>query len=200
MHDKTIAELAAGLRSGDFTSVELTRHYLERIERLDPRLNSFITVSAEGALAAAERADSKLSQSESRSPHRHPHRPQGHLLHRGNPHQLRLADAGQLRRALRRDGGGAPGASRSSGAGQDQHGRIRHGLVQRNQLLRAGEEPLGRAVRFPGVPPADLRRRWPHACAPRQPAPTPAALSASPRLCAASPDSSPPTGGSRVGA
>ncbi len=64
MHEKTIAELAAGLRSGDFTSLELTRHFLARIERLDPRLNSFITVSAEGALAAAARADSKLSQSE----------------------------------------------------------------------------------------------------------------------------------------
>jgi len=60
MHDKTIAELATSLRNGDFTSVELTRHYLERIEKLDRLLNSFITVDAEGALAAAEQADASL--------------------------------------------------------------------------------------------------------------------------------------------
>jgi len=60
MHDKTIAELATSLRNGDFTSVELTRHYLERIEKLDRLLNSFITVDAEGALAAAEQADARL--------------------------------------------------------------------------------------------------------------------------------------------
>ena len=64
MHDKTIAELAAGLRNGDFTSTDLTRHYLARIEALDPRLNSFISLDAEGALAAAERADAKLRQGE----------------------------------------------------------------------------------------------------------------------------------------
>jgi aspartyl-tRNA(Asn)/glutamyl-tRNA(Gln) amidotransferase subunit A len=58
MHEKTIAELARCLRNGDFTSVELTRHYLERIERLDARLNSFITLLADRALAAAEKADS----------------------------------------------------------------------------------------------------------------------------------------------
>jgi aspartyl-tRNA(Asn)/glutamyl-tRNA(Gln) amidotransferase subunit A len=60
MHDKTIAELAAALRQGDFTSTALTRHHLERIARLDPRLNSFISVDAEGALASAGRADDRL--------------------------------------------------------------------------------------------------------------------------------------------
>jgi aspartyl-tRNA(Asn)/glutamyl-tRNA(Gln) amidotransferase subunit A len=58
MHQKTIAELDLALSRGDLTSVELTRHYLERIERLDPRLNSFITVAEDTALEAAERADS----------------------------------------------------------------------------------------------------------------------------------------------
>ena len=47
MHQHTIAELAAGLRAGSFSSRELTLHYLERIARLDPRLNSFITVASE---------------------------------------------------------------------------------------------------------------------------------------------------------
>ena len=61
MHQKTIAELAAGLRAKDFSSRELTLHYLERIARLDPRLNSFITVATEPALAAADAADARLA-------------------------------------------------------------------------------------------------------------------------------------------
>jgi aspartyl-tRNA(Asn)/glutamyl-tRNA(Gln) amidotransferase subunit A len=60
MHRKTITEMSASLRAGEFTSVELTRHFLERIERLDPELNSFVTVTAETALAAAEKADQAL--------------------------------------------------------------------------------------------------------------------------------------------
>jgi aspartyl-tRNA(Asn)/glutamyl-tRNA(Gln) amidotransferase subunit A len=62
MHDKTIADLAAGLRSGSFSSTDLTRHYLKRIEELDGSLNSFISVNAEGALEAAARADARLHQ------------------------------------------------------------------------------------------------------------------------------------------
>ena len=61
MHDKSIAELAAGLRARTYSSVELTRHFLERIERLNPSLNAFITVAAEPALAAAAQADLSLA-------------------------------------------------------------------------------------------------------------------------------------------
>ena len=60
MQDKTIAELAAGLRRRDFSSRELTQHYLERIERLDPSVNSFITVTAELALQRATLADERI--------------------------------------------------------------------------------------------------------------------------------------------
>ncbi|TDR53837.1 MULTISPECIES: Asp-tRNA(Asn)/Glu-tRNA(Gln) amidotransferase subunit GatA [Halomonas] len=57
MHDKTLTELAAGLATGEFSSRELTQALLARIERLDGDLNSFISVTAEQALAAADRAD-----------------------------------------------------------------------------------------------------------------------------------------------
>jgi amidase len=46
-------EQAEIVRRGEVTSVELVETYLERIERLDPELNAFVTVCAEGALAAA---------------------------------------------------------------------------------------------------------------------------------------------------
>ena len=57
LHSQTLTELAAGLARGEFSSVELTRALLERVERFDSTLNAFITVTADAALAAAERAD-----------------------------------------------------------------------------------------------------------------------------------------------
>ena len=53
----TLTELAQGLRKGDFSSVELTRFFLNRIENHNPALNAFITVTAEQALQSAEEAD-----------------------------------------------------------------------------------------------------------------------------------------------
>ena len=57
MHNKTLAEIIAGLNSGAFSSVEIPGHLLNRIRQLDPQYNSFITVTAEAALASAESAD-----------------------------------------------------------------------------------------------------------------------------------------------
>lgn len=59
MHNKTIAELSAGLEAGEFSSVELTQGYLERINSMDEQLNSFITVTAERALEQAKNADTQ---------------------------------------------------------------------------------------------------------------------------------------------
>ncbi len=60
MHTKSFAELAAGLRAGEFSSEELTRAFLSRIERNDGRLNSFVSVTEEEALEAARSADARL--------------------------------------------------------------------------------------------------------------------------------------------
>ena len=50
-------ELARLLAARELSSVELTRAYLERIGRYDAQLRTFITVDADGALAAARAAD-----------------------------------------------------------------------------------------------------------------------------------------------
>jgi aspartyl-tRNA(Asn)/glutamyl-tRNA(Gln) amidotransferase subunit A len=57
MHDKTLTEQAAMLDAHQVSSVELVEHYLERIERLNPALNAYLMVDAEGAKRAAEQAD-----------------------------------------------------------------------------------------------------------------------------------------------
>jgi amidase len=49
----TATEQAALVRSGEVSSVELVENYLERIERLDPELNAYVTVCADEALVAA---------------------------------------------------------------------------------------------------------------------------------------------------
>ncbi len=57
MHDKTVTQLAAALNNGELSSKELTSHFLQRIEKADGTLNSFITVTAEQALTQADAAD-----------------------------------------------------------------------------------------------------------------------------------------------
>ncbi len=64
----TIAEWAALLARKKVSPVELLRLYLARIERLDPRLNSFRTVTAERALADARRAERELARGRHRGP------------------------------------------------------------------------------------------------------------------------------------
>ena len=61
MHNKTLTELKAGLASGDFSSRELTEHFLTRIKQHDGELNSFITVTEAQALAQADAADQAIA-------------------------------------------------------------------------------------------------------------------------------------------
>jgi aspartyl-tRNA(Asn)/glutamyl-tRNA(Gln) amidotransferase subunit A len=58
---KTVAELAAGLRAREFSSVELAKLYLDRIEASQGALNAFISVTREHALAAAAAADRAIA-------------------------------------------------------------------------------------------------------------------------------------------
>ena len=57
MHTKTIAELSKSLDKGEFSSVELTKACLQHINDKDKNINSFITLTPEYALHAAEKAD-----------------------------------------------------------------------------------------------------------------------------------------------
>ena len=60
MHTLSLHELSAGLRSRRFSSEELTRALLARIARHNATLNAFVTITEEGALEAARRADATL--------------------------------------------------------------------------------------------------------------------------------------------
>ena len=58
----TVAGIAAGLARGEFSAEEIARRFLARIESLDPRLNAFITVTADLAIAQARAADDARRQ------------------------------------------------------------------------------------------------------------------------------------------
>ncbi len=58
--DLTLQETISGLRRGDFSSREITQAYLEKIDRLNPRLQSFITLASDEALRQADQADQRL--------------------------------------------------------------------------------------------------------------------------------------------
>jgi aspartyl-tRNA(Asn)/glutamyl-tRNA(Gln) amidotransferase subunit A len=64
LHNLSIGELGRSLTAGEISSVELARHFLGRIERLNPSLNAVITLTAEQALAAAAEADRRRAAGE----------------------------------------------------------------------------------------------------------------------------------------
>lgn len=64
MHHHTLAELITGLKNKDFSSTELTQHYLSRIQQLDAELNSFISTNPDAALQLAAAADAQLAEGE----------------------------------------------------------------------------------------------------------------------------------------
>ena len=60
----TIGQMREQLKTGQVTSVELTKTYLERIKATDEKLNAFITVCEEEALQMAAQADQRIAQGE----------------------------------------------------------------------------------------------------------------------------------------
>ena len=60
MHTKTLKELAQSLRKREFSSVELTQAFLNRIKK-NQHLNAYITVTEEIALQNAKDADLRLA-------------------------------------------------------------------------------------------------------------------------------------------
>ena len=62
MFNKTVKEISTGLANGEFSSVELTQLYLDRINKLDSKINSFITVTGDSALKDAQAADDLRAQ------------------------------------------------------------------------------------------------------------------------------------------
>jgi Asp-tRNA(Asn)/Glu-tRNA(Gln) amidotransferase A subunit family amidase len=61
-------ELVALIRTRALSPVELTRAVLERIERVNPKLNAVCTLTAEAALDSARQAEAAVMRGESCGP------------------------------------------------------------------------------------------------------------------------------------
>src|SRR5512134_78285 len=64
--DLTLSQALSKLRAQEFSSVELTNAYLNRIANLDGKIGAYITVTREVALRAAEAADTARRQGDER--------------------------------------------------------------------------------------------------------------------------------------
>src|SRR2546422_10644784 len=65
---RSLVELGELLRKRSISPVELTSDCLARIEKLNPKLNAFITVMADSALAQARQAEKEIQRGHWRSP------------------------------------------------------------------------------------------------------------------------------------
>src|SRR5258708_25788399 len=65
---ESIRQLAPLLQRREVSPLEITRICLERIEKLNPALNAFITVTGDSALAEARRAEPEIGRGEWRGP------------------------------------------------------------------------------------------------------------------------------------
>src|SRR5881296_3421894 len=61
-------DAAAAISARKISSVELTRHVFERIDKFQPKLNAFVYQMREEALASARRADDAVARKEKRLP------------------------------------------------------------------------------------------------------------------------------------
>ena len=68
LYEMTLADVAALIRTKQVSPVEVTTQALERIERLNPRLNAFWTVTAELARKQARAAETEIAKGEYRGP------------------------------------------------------------------------------------------------------------------------------------
>ena len=68
LHELSIQETHELLSSRKISSEELTRAYLERIQRLDPQVKSYVTVSEDVALEQAKKADERIKLGEVLTP------------------------------------------------------------------------------------------------------------------------------------
>jgi len=62
--DLTLYDALSALNKREISAVDLTKAYLDRIEKLDPKVNAFLTVTADKALAQAKTADERRAKGE----------------------------------------------------------------------------------------------------------------------------------------
>ena len=61
-------ELTAAIRAKEVSSIEVTEHFFQRVDRLDPQLNSYLALRREEAMADARAADQSVQRGDRLGP------------------------------------------------------------------------------------------------------------------------------------
>ena len=62
--ERSVAEHSVSLAAGEYSSVELTRAYLDAIKEKDGIIGAYVSIDEEGALRSAEETDKRRSAGE----------------------------------------------------------------------------------------------------------------------------------------
>ena len=162
LHYLTIREAADLISSGNLSPVELTQAFLDRIEKTDGRLHSYITILAEQALEEARIAEAEIRQGAYRGPlHGIP------MAHKDLYDTAGVRTTAGSRVYADRDSHGrlhgdsqVPGGGRNT-PGQAFHVRIRPRRTRSHHPIRPGPQPLEPGAHPPAAPAAVPARRWP---------------------------------------
>jgi aspartyl-tRNA(Asn)/glutamyl-tRNA(Gln) amidotransferase subunit A len=134
----TIAEARDALAKKEFSAVELTEAYIEAMEA-HRDLNAYIIETPEKAREMAKASDGRIAAGTAGALEGIPlgikdlFATEGVHTQAVQPHSRRFQAALRIHRHIQ------PVARWRRDAGQAEHGRVRHGLVQRNLLLRPGQ-------------------------------------------------------------
>ena len=143
LHDLTLAEAAALIRTRKLSPVEYTRALLARTDALEPQLNAYITRTSEAAMEAARAAEAEIARAQlARPPARHPLRGEGHLRHGRRSDLGTFAHLHRSRAGQGRDRRGKAARSRCGADGQARHPRVRPRRSVLRPALAAGAQSL----------------------------------------------------------
>ena len=136
-------EMAALIRRGQLSAREAVAAHLDQIERVNPKMNAIVTLTAEQALENARKADEMQARgSLARTAARPTGRAQGSDRNRRHPDDLRFSPVSGLRARARRDPGRADRESGRDRHRQNQHARIRRGFADVQHDLRLDQKSL----------------------------------------------------------
>ena len=140
----TAADLSAALVSMQVSAAEVTQAHLDRIAEVDERVHAFLHVAADQALAAARSVDERRAAGDDLGPLAGvpvalkdvftttdmPTTAGSKILEQWRPPYDATVDQ-------------PPAPRRGHHPRQDQHGRVRHGLLHRELRVRPDPQPLG---------------------------------------------------------